>query len=192
LEKNTIVIFTSDNGSAFKTGGTDPDFFSVNGLLKSHKGSLYEGGIRVPFLVQWPGVIQPGVIDQPWAGYDIFPTLLEVAGLKNQGGLDGLSFFNLLKGAKSNLHEFLYFELSEYSGQQAIRSGKWKAIRRNLNKEPNALWELYDLNNDPSETTNLASRFPKKIKQLATIAAKQHSRSPVDHWNFMEKAKNVP
>ena len=192
LENNTLVIFTSDNGSAFKTGGTDPDFFAVNGKLRSHKGSLYEGGIRVPFIIQWPGIVKPGIVDQPWVGYDIFPTLLDAAGLKKNSGLDGLSFFNLLRGNKSKVHKFLYFELSEYSGQQALRFGDWKAIRRNMNKDPNSAWELYNLKNDPSEVDNLAWRFPKKIKKLAALAAKQHARSPVDQWNFMEKAPNNP
>lgn len=185
LEKNTLIIFTSDNGSAFPVGGTDPKFFQVNNPLRGYKGDLYEGGIRVPFIAYWPGMIHPAVNETPFAGYDLFATLSEVAGLKKNSS-DGISFYPLFRGKQGNVHSFLYFELSEYGGQQAIRMGKWKIIKRDIVKNPNAKWELYDLHSDISETTNLASIFPSIIRKASKIADREHLSAPIEKWNFME------
>jgi arylsulfatase A-like enzyme len=153
--------------------------------LRGFKGDLYEGGIRVPFIAHWPGVIPPSVSNTPYAGYDLFATLSEAAGLKKEVS-DGISFYSLMRGKQNEQHKFLYFELSEYGGQQAVRMGRWKAVRRNIIKDPDAKWELYDLGADLSEKNNLSEYFPAKIRRAMKIAGGQHTGSPVEKWNFME------
>ncbi|MFZ9982677.1 MAG: arylsulfatase [Cyclobacteriaceae bacterium] len=188
IDSNTLVIFTSDNGSAFPVGGTDPEFFKVNQPLRAFKGDLYEGGIRIPFIAHWPGYIKPGIDQTPLAGYDLFSTLSEVAGARNSSN-DGISFVPLLKGRKlsGKGHDFLYFELYEYGGQQAVRMGKWKAIRRDMLKNADAQWELYDLSKDISEKNNLAMKHPMIVRKAQKIAESQHSHAAIDQWNFMER-----
>lgn len=184
LDKNTVIIFTSDNGSAFDIGGADPAFFKTNGALRGHKGSLYEGGIRVPMIVSWPGTIKPGTSQRIAAQYDLLATAEELAGLK-MSHTDGISLVPELMGRNSQEHPYLYFELVEYTGQQAIRMGKWKAIRRNLVKEPQSPWELYDLT-QPDEATNVAHQFPEILQKMIAIAHDQHKPGSIPDWNFLK------
>ena len=184
LDKNTVVIFTSDNGSAFEIGGTDPDFFKTNGPHRGHKGSLYEGGIRVPMIAAWPGTIKPGISSRMAAQYDLLATAEELAGLKSEP-TDGISLVPEFTGRKTREHPFLYFELAEYTGQQAVRMGKWKAIRRNLIRDKGSKWELFDLS-EPGESVNVADQFPEILKQMVDIARKQHQPGSIPVWNFME------
>lgn len=185
LEERTLVLFTSDNGSAFPVGGTDPEFFQVNQPFKAYKGDLYEGGIRVPFIARWPGVIKPGIDATPLAGYDLFATLADIAKIK-PSETDGISFAPLLRGRNIRGHKFLYFELAEYGGQQAIRSANWKFVKRNMIRNPKAEWELYNLAIDPAEKNNLSKEYPSLIKRAQKISQKQHSHTQVELWNFME------
>ena len=125
LENDTIVIFTSDNGP-HKEGGVDPNFFRSSGVLRGIKRDLYEGGIRVPFIIRWPGHIKPGTVsDEPFAFWDFLPTAAELAGAKLPGKTDGISMLPTLLGQpQTNRHEFLYWEFHERGFQQAVRMGR--------------------------------------------------------------------
>jgi arylsulfatase A-like enzyme len=187
LRENTIIIFTSDNGPAFPVGGTDPEFFDSNGPLRDYKGAVYEGGIRIPFIASWKGYIKPGSRSNHVAAqYDIKATIADL--LKQPlKGTDGISFLPTLQGRKQSQHEYLYFELVEYSGQQAVRMGDWKAVKRNMVKDKNALWELYNLKSDLEEAHNVADQNQKILKRIKKIAIESHHHHPtVQEWNFME------
>jgi arylsulfatase A len=174
LEKNTLIIFTSDNGPHKENGG-DPEFFNSNGPLKGIKRDLYEGGIRVPFIAYWPGKIKPAVTNNVAALWDMYPTFLQVAGIKSKQYTDGISqlplFFN--KG-NQRAHEYLYWEFHENNGRQAVRYKNWKAVKLEVGKNENAPLELYNLDNDIGETNNVADKHPEIIKLLATFIDKAH------------------
>jgi arylsulfatase A-like enzyme len=162
IDRRTLVVFTSDNGP-HREGGAAPDFFKSSGGLRGIKRDLYEGGIRVPLVAAWPGTIPAGrVSDHPWAHWDMFPTLAELAGAKTPAGLDGISMARALRGGTQPTHDGFYWEFHERGFQQAARMGKWKAVR--LAKD--APLELYDLDEDPGETANLASTQPDVVKRL--------------------------
>ena len=178
FDENTLVMFSSDNGAIGGFAGTDNKFFRSNGDLRGMKGSLYEGGIRTPLIARWPGRIKPGTTtDLPTAFWDVLPTLCEVAGTDVPGDIDGLSFLPTLLGKEGQKrHEFLYWEFPSYGGQQAVRAGKWKAVRQNLAKGPSGT-ELYDLEADPAESRNLAAAEPEVRKRLEGIMRIEHTPS---------------
>jgi arylsulfatase A len=177
LTENTLIVFTSDNGTThpggdpnFHIGGVDAEFFNSTAGLRGWKGSVYEGGIRVPCVVKWPGHVEPGsVTDAPSYFPDWFPTLCKAAGAKLPQGqpLDGTNLASVLEG-KDPLprHELMIWDFHNYGGLVAIRDGQWKAVRRDLLKKTPAPWELYDLETDPEETTNLAAENPEVIERL--------------------------
>ena len=174
LERNTIVIFASDNGPHLE-GGADPDYFNSNGDLKGYKRDLYEGGIRTPMLVRWPGKIKPGSKnDLISAFWDILPTFAEIAGAEVPQGIDGISFLPSLLGKEQKKHEFLYWEFHEQGGKMAVRMGNWKAVKLNINSTPQGEVELYDLSKDISESNNVASENPEIVKKLGEIMIKEH------------------
>lgn len=185
LEDNTLVVFSSDNGSAFRTGGADPEFFQVSGPLRNFKGALYEGGIRVPFIARWPGKLNPAVVTTPAAGYDLFATFAEVADVPPFTSTDGRSMWPLLTGKRFRSHGFFYFELMEYGGQQAVRMGDWKAVRRNMLADPQSPWELYDLKSDIGETRDVAGRHPEIVMRAQAIAGREHRSALLREWDFM-------
>jgi arylsulfatase A len=161
LTDRTVVIFTSDNGGLL--GPTD------NAPLRSGKGFPYEGGIRVPWIVRWPGVVEPGSeCDVPISTVDIFPTLLEIAGvpLPTDRTIDGVSLLPVLKGNGKLNRDALYWHFPHYRGglgpYSIIRQGDWKLIRQ---YESGQL-ELYNLADDLSETNDLAAQMPEKVHQL--------------------------
>jgi len=178
LDKNTLIIFSSDNGPHIE-GGADPKFFKSSGPYKGVKRDLYEGGIREPFVASWQGVIKPNSeSNHIGAFWDLLPTFAELAGAKTRKGIDGRSFANVLTGkGKAPQHDFLYWEFHEQGGKQAVRQGKWKAIRFNVIENPNAPVELYDLENDPEEAKNLAQQFPEKAQELGKLMTQSHTRS---------------
>jgi arylsulfatase A-like enzyme len=159
----TIVFFSSDNGP-HKEGGADPLFFHSAGPLRGHKRDLYEGGIRVPLIVRWPGQVQAGAVsDQVCAFWDFLPTAAELAGVKPPPGLDGISQVpTLLNQGTQRQHEFLYWEFHERGFQPAVRWKDWKALRL----KPNGLLELYDLAKDIDETHDVAAEHPNVIKVI--------------------------
>jgi arylsulfatase A len=123
LDQRTLVMFVSDNGP-HKEGGADPEYFKSSGGLRGIKRDLYEGGIRVPMIAAWPGTIPKGRVNtHPWAHWDMFPTLSELAGAKTPAGLDGLSMARALRGQSAPAHEFMYWEFHERGFQQAVRMG---------------------------------------------------------------------
>jgi arylsulfatase A len=175
LENNTIILFASDNGPHLEGGG-DPDFFNSNGPLRGYKRDLYEGGIRTPFLVRWPGKIKPGSeTDHISAFWDIMPTISEITGSKMSSETDGISFLPVLLGKKDQKqHESLYWEFHEQGGKIAVRMGNWKGIRLNADKIPGSAMELYDLSKDIGEAINVAASNPEIVRKIDSIMKKEH------------------
>jgi arylsulfatase A-like enzyme len=177
IDDDTVVFFSSDNGP-HKEGGVDPKFFQSAGPFRGIKRDLYEGGIRVPLIVRWPGKIAPGrVSDVPCAFWDFLPTAAEIAGTKASEKIDGISLLPTLMGRpQTNQHAFLYWEFHERGFQQALRMGDWKAVRPQVG-EP---LELYNLKTDPEEKQNVVNRN-------AAVAAKiedylKTARTESDEW----------
>jgi arylsulfatase len=179
LDRDTLVLFTSDNGATHDVGGVDTAFFDSVGPLRGRKGSVYEGGLRVPLLAWRPGVVPAGkVSDHPAYFPDVLPTVLEVIGAPGRipETIDGLSFAAALRGEPQQKHAHMVWEFAGYTGQQAVRVGDWKGIRRNLAKGPSKL-ELYDLGKDPSEKADVAAKHPDVVKQLEEILTREHTPS---------------
>lgn len=177
LDNNTIVFFTSDNGPHIE-GGADPEFFRSSGGFRGVKRDLYEGGIRVPFMVRWPGKVKAGVDNNHiGAFWDIFPTFTQIAKAPSPGGLDGVSILPTLRSSKQKQHEYLYWEFHEGGGRQAVRSGNWKAVRLNVFDKNKTTIELYNLAKDPYETENIAAHYPGIIKELTHAMDEAHVRS---------------
>lgn len=165
LDKNTVVFFSSDNGP-HKEAGNDPEFFQSSGPLRGFKRSMTDGGIRVPGIVRWPGVVKPGTVsDQVWAFWDFLPTTCDIAGLKAPEGIDGVSIAPTLTGkGTQKTHEFLYWEFHEGGTKWAVRHGDWKAIRL----APGNPFELYDVKADPGESKNVAADNPAVLEKIET------------------------
>ncbi len=163
IDDNTIVIFTSDNGP-HKEGGVDPKFFQGSGPLRGIKRDLYEGGIRVPFIVRWPAMVNPKrVSDLPAAFWDVLPTVAEIARVKSPPNLDGISILPTLLGQpQTNRHDFLYWEFHERGFQQAVRMGDWKAVRLKVG----APLELYNLKTDIGEKQDVAGQNPQVVARI--------------------------
>jgi arylsulfatase len=191
LTDNTLIIFTSDNGPAWKRlGGVDLAFFKSAGPLRAHKGSAYEGGIRVPFIVCWPGKI-PGGRTSNYIGsfQDVLPTLCDVSNIDIPANIDGISITPTLFGTgQQPEHKYLYWEFSGYDQQQVVREGKWKIIRSGVDVG-DPPWELYDLSADIGETHNIAAEHPDAIDRLAKYAAEAHTPSELFPLLSAEKPK---
>lgn len=188
IEENTIVFFASDNGPHLE-GGADPDYFNSNGNLKGYKRDMYDGGIRTPLLVKWPGRIQEGSkTDHISAFWDIMPTLAEISGAELPDEIDGISFLpTLLGNGKQKEHEYLFWEFHEQGGKMAVRTGNWKAVRLNINKTPQGETELYDLSSDIGETKNVASSNPDIIRKMEEIMKEAHQPSEIFKFEFEKK-----
>jgi arylsulfatase len=173
LEDNTIVMFTSDNGPTFN-GGSDSEFFGSAGPLRGLKGSVYEGGIRVPFIVRWPGKIKAGSTSEHiCAFWDFLPTCCELIGVEAPDDIDGISILpTLLVQGNQKKHEYLYWELQ---GQQAVRMGRWKAIR----PKPEQKIQLYDLDKDIGERNDVADANPKIVTKMTEIMKTGRTESEV-------------
>jgi arylsulfatase len=171
LEENTLVLFMSDNGPTTDAGGADTRFFRSTGGLRGRKGSLFEGGIRVPMIARWPGRVAAGKTSA-WVGahYDVLPTLLAVAGVEIPSGLDGLSFAPELAGEAAPAHDYLVWSFYGYGGQQAVRLGRWKGLRRDLHGEIAPL-ELFDLEADEREQDDVADEHPEVVARMHAILA---------------------
>jgi len=187
LDNNTIIMFSSDNGATF-SAGVDTEFFNSVGGLRGLKMDVYEGGIRVPFIARWPGKIAAhSVSDLPAVQYDLFPTLAELTG-KEVAGLDGVSFLPTLMGksSKQKLHEFMYFEYPENGGQVAVRMGKWKGVRHNVRKNPDSPWELFNIDSDRNETTDVSTQHPEIVQAIKSIAKREHIHPHLMDWEFID------
>jgi arylsulfatase A-like enzyme len=176
LESRTLLLFTSDNGP-HREGGADPAYFDSSGGLRGIKRDLYEGGIRVPMIAWWPGTIAPGrVSPHVWAHWDMLPTLAEIAGARAPSGLDGMSMARALFGLSQPTHELLYWEFHERGFQQAVRMGRWKAVR--LKTE--APLELYDLESDSGEQRDVAAGHPDVVAKIEAYL--RTARTPSERW----------
>ncbi len=191
IDDNTIVFFTSDNGTTFN-GGVDAKFFESVGPYRGLKMDVYEGGIRMPMVARWPGKIKPNSeTNLVAAHYDILATLLEI-GKAPAVPSDGISILPTLlgKSKKQTSHEYLYWEYAEKGGQVAIRLGKWKGVKVNLIKNPKNKWELYDLVADESEKKDVAAQHPDILSQFDAIVKKEHKPSHIPKWEFVDKTLN--
>lgn len=177
LEENTIVFFTSDNGP-HRESGNDPDFFNSDGVVRGIKRDLYDGGIRVPMIVRWPGKVKSASVTDHVAYHgDIMATLAEITGAKPPKNIDSVSFLPTLLGGgdKQKKHEYLYWEFYEGGSKQALRMGKWKAVRMPMITGD---IELYDLGSDLEERNNLAAQHPDLVKRVAAIMNEAHVPNP--------------
>ena len=177
LDDNTLILFTGDNGGSnyFKSEDKPRGFFAPNvdpitgDEFRAGKRSLYEGGLRVPAIIWWPGQVEAGRVSDHLCYFpDVLPTFAEIAGAEIPEDIDGLSFLPELLGERQPQHPYLYWE---YSRQTAVRMGFWKAYRRN-DKQP---WELYDLSRDIGETTDLGAEYPKVLELMKAYAAEGHT-----------------
>lgn len=182
LDKNTLVIFTSDNGP-HREGGAEPDFFKSHGPFKGIKRALYEGGIRVPMIASMPGKVKAGVKnDHICAFWDVMPTLAELTKTKMPMKSDGISMLPTIFSKKGQLeHKFLYWEFHEEGGRQAIRMGNWKGIRQKV-ASGKPTFELYDLSKDIHEDNNVAAQYPEKAKEIQELMDKCRTESKL--FNF--------
>jgi arylsulfatase A len=174
LDENTLVIFTSDNGPTFN-GGSDSAFFESAKPLRGLKASVYEGGIRVPYIARWPGRIKVGsTSDHISAFWDFLPTCCELIGAEPPVDIDGISMLPTFLGQsqKQKKHKYLYWELS---GQQAIRMGKWKGLRL----KPDRKIQLYNLDNDIGESNDVAGEYPDVVAEVAEIFSSGRTGSDV-------------
>lgn len=178
IDKNTLVIFSSDNGP-HKEGGNDPAFFKSSGPLRGIKRDLYEGGIREPFIAWWPGKIKAGgTSDYTGAFWDLLPTFAELAKQPQPKGIDGISIVPALLGQKNApAHPWLYWEFHEQGGKQAVRMGKWKGVKLNAAANADGPVELYDLQTDVSEKNNIAGKHPDVVAEIKKIMKQQHRES---------------
>ncbi|NOU61766.1 arylsulfatase [Marinifilum caeruleilacunae] len=169
IDKNTVVMFASDNGP-HREGGADPDFFNSNGGLKGYKRDLYEGGIRSPFIVSWPGTIEPGTIsDHISAFWDVLPTCADLVGVQTPEEIDGISFLPELLGQEQARHKYLYWEFQEKGGSMAVRLGNWKGVAYHSSQQDKTKFELFDLSNDEKERINMADQRPDIVKEMIQI-----------------------
>ena len=180
LDDNTLVMFSSDNGTTHLDQEVDYEFFESVGPLRGLKGSLYEGGIRVPMIARWKGKIEPSTVTNlPSTFYDVMPTLAEVVGVDAPEGIDGISFLPTLLGQddRQKKHDFLYWEFGGYGGQQAVRMGDWKAVRQNIVKKNNPdplKIELFNLAEDIGEQNDLADKKPDLVTKARKLMSEEH------------------
>ena len=189
VDENTVVFFASDNGPVKSMS----DFFESNNQLRAYKGECYEGGIRAPLIVRWPGKIARNVTsDHISAFWDMMPTFCDIVGISAPEGIDGISFLPALLGQAQEEHKFLVWEYFDYNyawkpgsenprnylQSQAVRMGNWKGVRENLKNKPEAPLELFDLSKDPSEQNNVAEDYPDIVNQILRIMNEEHTDSP--------------
>ncbi|MGF1579748.1 MAG: arylsulfatase [Gemmataceae bacterium] len=172
IDDNTIVIFSSDNGASMRNDGT----LNSCGPFRGFKRSLHEGGLRVPFIVRWPGKIKPGqVTDLPIYFPDLMPTFADLAGASKllPKDIDGISFVpTLLTNGKQKRHKFMYWEWGRKRLQRGVRHGQWKLVKKKTK------WEVYDLSTDLGETKDLSAKHANLIRIVETWIAKNRTEPP--------------
>ena len=168
IADNTIIIFTSDNGPHFEGGG-DPNFFDSNGELRGYKRDLYEGGIRVPYIVKWNKMVeQNSKSEHISAFWDFLPTVADIIGAELPENIDGVSMLPAMTAhGEQKEHDYLYWEFHENNGRQAIRKGDWKAVKYDVHN--NGKIELYNLADDVSETNDLSDKYPEKVAEFDSL-----------------------
>ncbi len=185
IEDNTIVMFSSDNGH-HDEGGHNTETFDPNGPLRGMKRDLYEGGIRVPLIVRWPGKIKPGSVTDHISYFgDLMATAADLTGAKMPKEVDSISFLPALLGEKNQpTHQYLYWEFYEQGSKQAIRAGDWKAVRIPMFDGD---IELYNLKNDLGESNNIAKDHPEVVAQMDRLMKEAHR--PNSNWVVRGKPK---
>ncbi len=190
LYENTLIIFTSDNGPSFN-GGTDSPWFDSAHPFKSErgwgKGNVNEGGIRVPMVAQWPGQVPAGAESAHISAfYDVLPTLCEIAGVEKPADTDGISFLPaMLQKEDQEKHEFLYWEFPAYGGQQAVRLGKWKGIRKNIFKDSLQV-QLFNLEKDLREQNDVSDEHPEIVRQIEEIFEGEHTTPEIERFKIKQ------
>ena len=187
LDRNTIVMFTSDNGSTHLRSQVDYDFFDSVGPLRGLKGSLYEGGIRVPFIAHWPGKIRSNQqSDHLAANYDLLATIAEIVDVQITMDTDGTSFLPLLLGKTEDqkIPPYLFWDFAGYGGQMAVRMGKWKGLKRDLRKKDKVTLELYNLEEDIGETNNVTSQHPEISAKIEQIILRERVMPTTKEFQF--------
>ncbi len=180
LDENTLIVFTSDNGPHGE-GGIHPDDFDSNGRLRGMKRDLFEGGIRVPMIARWPEKIRGGrETDLISAFWDIMPTLADIAGAYPPNNIDGISMLPTLMDIKGqDTHDHLYWEYHSQGGKQAVRKGKWKALRLNYRDKSKTTVLLFNLDDDPSEERDIADCYPELTKEMIEILENESTYSDI-------------
>ncbi len=186
LTDNTLVIFTSDNGTthpggdpAFHIGGADAAFFNSTAGLRGWKGSVNEGGIRIPAIARWPGKIKPGTTTHAPSYFpDWFPTLCAIAATAVPMDLDGTNLLPALTGSTLNRSKPMIWEFHGYGGQLAVIDYPWKAVRQKAKAKIPGPWQLYRIDEDPAEAKDLARVHPDQVKRLETIFKNDRTPNP--------------
>lgn len=175
LTDNTLIIFTSDNGS-YSEGGYHYSMHNSNSDLRGGKRDLYEGGIRVPFIAKWSGKVEPGSVSDHISYFpDMMPTFAELANQPVPPGIDGISMVpTLLESGVQKEHPYIYWEFHAQGGKQAIRKGDWKAVRLNVIENRQSPIELYDLSNDRSESEDVSGQYPEIVEEIDSLFREAH------------------
>jgi arylsulfatase A len=187
LADNTIVFFTSDNGTTYLDRQVDFRFFDSVGPLKGLKGSVYEGGIRVPMIVTWPGHVQPQTSTRLVCGHvDAIATIADVVGVDLPDDVDRISYLPTLLGRDTDQaqHSFMFWDYPEYGGQIAVRWGKWKGVKQDLRKTSDSPLELYDLDADIGEQQNVVADHADVAERIESIMLEQRELPLTDRWRF--------
>lgn len=187
LDENTIIMFSSDNGTTFN-GGVNKDFFNSLDGLRGTKMFVFEGGIKEPFIARWPGNIPANsTSDFVSAQFDMMATFAELTGAK-VGNTDGVSLMPTLLGKNKQQvqRDYIYWEYPENGGQLAIRMGDWKGVKLNLRKNLKNPWMIFNLKQDKNETTNLVAQHPELVRRFDEIVKKEHQVSHLLEWEFLE------
>jgi arylsulfatase len=189
LYENTLILFSSDNGPTYN-GGSDSAYFDSASPFKSEygwaKGFSTEGGIRVPMIASWEGTIKGGRTSQHVSAFwDVLPTLCELSGASVPSDVDGLSFVPTLLGEPQEPHEFLYWEFPAYEGQQAVRMGDWKALRKGIFKG-NMDLELYNLKTDPREQFDVSKENPNVVAKIEAIMKTEREPAVLERFKIKQ------
>ncbi len=176
IAENTLIVFSSDNGPHLE-GGADPDFFDSNGPITGHKRSMTDGGIRVPLIASWKGVIKEGrKSDHITAFWDLMPTLAEMSGAECPAAANGISYLpTLLGNGEQQQHEYLYWE---FQGNIAVRMGDWKAIKMRKSPTEGGDIELYKITEDIGEHNDVASQNPAVVAKIEAAMKSAHTYNP--------------
>lgn len=184
----TVIMFSSDNGPTTPPR-LDPGFFDSNGPLRGHKGSLYEGGVRVPLIVRWPGHVEAGSVSDH-VGYfpDILPTVADLAGVAGPASTDGISLVATLTGThdRQKEHAYLYWELSRGKGWIGVRKGNWKAVLNPVT-QPLALAKpaLFNLADDIGELADVSDDHPDIVREMLDLMNEAHTPPVISRFELI-------